>query len=98
MYRFERWKGLIQTARDVSQLQRVMREYVDSIMPSEMTRLPATVQAMLGRPDEDIQGAAVDLIRTELGFEGEPEAIELLHEIAHTYVAASNRLAQLQAR
>jgi hypothetical protein len=93
MHRFMRWREVIQGATDEKSLLRIMRDYVDSIDPTVISALPSECQRALA--DLDIQSAAVTLLHCEMSFKGLPEMTDLLHEIAHTYSAASLRLAQL---
>jgi hypothetical protein len=98
MHRFARWKALIEIAADEASVYRIMAEYVDVLLPSETTALPPLCQKILSNPLLDIPGAAFDLVQEELRFRGDAEIVDILHEITLTFVAASARLAQLQAR
>ena len=93
MHRFERWRDVIQGAADENAVLRVMRDYVQVIPATVLSALPAECQRALA--DSDIQGAAITLLHCELTYQGEPAVAELLHEIAHTYAAASMRIARL---
>ena len=42
--------------------------------------------------DPDVQSAAITILHCELGYKGEPFVAEALHEIAHTFAAASLRI------
>ena len=96
MYRFEKWRNLIGQASTPAAVQKVIREYVDCILPSEAAKLPVACQEVLQEPDGDIAASAVALLQEELRFGGNDDAAVLLHEIAHTFVAASTRLTQMQ--
>ena len=67
-----------------------MREYVTVIDPLVLAELPEDCQTALR--DSDLQAAAVTLLHCEMRFTGSDEMRQLLHEIAHTYAAASIRL------
>jgi hypothetical protein len=70
-----------------------MRSYVETIPPTVITALPRESQRALSDPD--IHSAAVTLLQCELTYRGEPACAELLHEIAHTFAAASTRISRL---
>ena len=93
MHRFQRWRDAIQSARDPAAVSKVMREYVDSLPPTVISVLPPDSRRALGDPD--IQRAAVSILHCELAFKGDAEVADLLHEVAHTFAAASLRLARL---
>src|SRR5689334_22340158 len=96
LYRFEKWRDLIGQASTPTAVQKVIRQYVDCILPSEVAKLPLACQEVLQAPDVDIATSAVSLLQAELRFDGSEESGALLHEIAHTFVAASTRLTQMQ--
>ena len=83
--------------RDYNALLQVMADYVNTIPVDQRAQLPAACQHVL-KHSNDIQGAAVTLLQTELTFQGDPEIAALLHEIAHTFASASFRLGQLNNR
>jgi hypothetical protein len=93
---FERTREPIQRAATVPEVERVVSAFVDSLLPSDLDALPQSCRQAL-RTDA-IADAALVLIREELTFAGTPEARGFLHEVAHTFVAAANRIAQLNAR
>jgi len=70
-----------------------MADYVDTLTPAVISTLPRECQLALA--DHDIQGAAVTLIQCEMAFHGDPAIADLLHEVAHTYAAASTRIMRL---
>ena len=83
-------------AQAVPEVVALMRDYIATLTPEEIATLPASVWDALNV--DDISGSAVVLIREELNLVGKSDAADLLHEIAHTFVAASTRLASIQAR
>ena len=93
MYRFERWRELIQAAGTEEAVYRVVREYVKMIPESVVMAMPAECQAALA--SRDVQSAAISLLHCELTYRGDASIAELLHEMAHTYAAASMRIARL---
>jgi hypothetical protein len=96
LYRFEKWRDLIGQATTPAAVQKVIRQYVDCILPSEAAKLPVACQEVLQMGDGDIATSAVSLLQEELRFNGREDSAALLHEIAHTFVAASTRLTQMQ--
>ena len=96
MHRFLRWKDPLLDARTVGDVRRVMNDYLATLRAGDFEALPATCWDVL--TVDDIAGSALILTRAELTFMGSPEVAAVLHEIAQTYVAASNRLVQIQGR
>jgi len=96
MHRFSRWKLPLSEAQTVGDVLALMDEYLKTIPPTEIERLPADTWDALGT--SDIAGSALVLVRGELHYTGDPEISAILHEIAHTFVAASTRIASIQAR
>lgn len=96
MHRFEKWRELIAQAGTPGAVRKIIRQYIDCILPSEAAKLPLVCQEVLQRPDGDIATHAVTLLHEELRFDGNEESAALLHEIAQTFVAASTRLTQMQ--
>src|SRR5437773_3132605 len=98
MHRFEEWRHSILVAPDQKPVVGIMRDYVGGILPSDLAQLTPSCQAVLNHATSDIQGAAVTLLQAELSYSGPPETATVLHEIAHTFAAASVRLGQLHGR
>jgi hypothetical protein len=96
LHRFDKWRDVIGQATTPAAVHKIIREYVDCILPSEAAKLPQPCQDVLQHPDGDIPSNAVTLLQEELRFNGGEESAALLHEIAHTFVAASTRLTQMQ--
>jgi hypothetical protein len=95
MQSLARWRLAIRRAQSVPQVQQILQEYLDSILPSDLSRLPQDCQ--LAATVGDIPGAAVYLLRAELAFRGEEDSAHLLHELAHKFVAASQRIGVIEA-
>ena len=93
MHRFQRWRDLFQGASTVQGVERLIRDYVDSIPPTVLAALPDECRRALGDPN--VQRAAVTILHCELAFKGEPATAEQLHEVAHTFAAASLRITRL---
>ena len=94
MHSFHRWRDILQTAPDAATIHALAREYIVLVGPL-MAALPADCRAALSTSELNVQEAAVTLLQAEAGFKGSDEARELLHEVAHTFAAASVRLAVL---
>lgn len=93
MHRFHRWRDVLLATPDEASVRRVVGEYAGTLDPSVVSALPEDCQRALKEPD--IQAAAVALLHCEMRFQGSDEVRALLHEIAHTYAAASLRLTAL---
>jgi hypothetical protein len=96
MHSFQRWRDAIQLAPDENTVVGVMRDYVSAFPPAVIEALPPGCRPAIAEMDEDIQGAAVTLLRVELAYRGGPVGGRLLHEIAHTFAAASVRLSHIR--
>jgi len=92
-----KWRETLQLAPDVKTVEGVMRDYVHALGPEALGKLPPECQRAL-RGVLEVQGAAVILLRTELGFRGPDEAGALLRDIAFTFASAAVRITQLQAK
>ncbi|MGE5615943.1 MAG: hypothetical protein ACM3X5_03430 [Bacillota bacterium] len=95
MHRFRNWREAIQASQDAECVATLISEYVASIRRSDLDGLSQHCRRVLTDPDTDIQAAAVTLLREELAFDGNAQLGAVLHEIAHTFAAASVRLGQL---
>ena len=96
VYRFSRWKERLQDANSVGEVKRILGEYIDAIPTAFRAGMPADCQSALNA--DDIAGSAVVLIREELNYSGQPDIAEMLHEVAHTFVAAQNRIVSIRSR
>ena len=92
MERFGRCREALMKADSPETVMKVMGDCMDSLPADMIARLPLAVQNTLKRPLADIDGAAVQLLRTELTYSGRHEDAILLREIAQTYALASLRL------
>ena len=72
----------------------VLQDYVGSIDAQVIAILPKACQKAL--EDPDALGAAVTLLQEELRYQGNPEVAQMLHEIAHTFAAASMRIMRMR--
>jgi hypothetical protein len=90
-----KWREALQLAPDVKTVEGIMRHYVHALGPVALGKLPPECQRAL-RGMLEVQGAAVILLRCELGFRGPDEAGALLRDIALTFASAALRMTQLQ--
>ena len=94
MHRFQRWREVLQGAHTAHEVAVIMRDYVNSLPPGTIEVLPEECQRVL--PDPDVSSAAVALLHCEMTAKDlSPEVATVLHEIAHTFAAASVRLRYL---
>jgi len=94
MHRFQKWRDALQVAPNVDKVAGIMEDYVSAIAASA-SALPQDCQEILACRPLDIQEAAVTLLHAELDFRGSHEASDFLHEVAHTFAAASVRMTLL---
>lgn len=95
MYQFVHWKSALQKANNPQEVHKVLTEYASGIAPGDKIGLPAACKRVL--LEVDMRGGAPVLVREELAFDGDSATANLLHEIAHTFVAAAIRVAHLEA-
>jgi|SRR5688572_21700515 len=96
MYSFSRWKDRLLFAQSVDDVRRVMDEYLRTLSSRQIEVVPTACWDSL--TVHDIPGSALILMREELTFSGKPEGAALLHEVAFTFIAASNRILAIQGR
>jgi len=95
-YHFCRWREALETAADEKSVRAVIREYLGTLSPETLAALSEHNRRALVVQPVDIQGTAVTLLQEELRYEGDPEVAAVLHEMAHTFAAASVRLSRLR--
>jgi len=95
MHRFQKWRDALNVALDEKTLLLVIREYVGVIDPQLLARMPLECRRALDA-SVDLQSAAVTLLHAELAYDGPEDVAQLLHEVAHTFAAASIRLSRLR--
>ena len=83
----------MQAASSVEAVERIVREYVDSIPVTVIAALPDEAKRALG--ERDVASAAVAILHCELAFKGDSETAAALHEVAHTFAAAALRITRL---
>jgi len=95
MHRFQKWRDVLTVAPDEKTVAAVMRDYVKVIDPKSLEQMPPECRKALDG-SVDLQAAAVALLHAELMYRGSPEMQQLLHEVAHTFAAASIRMSRLR--
>ena len=80
MIRFERWRPLIEATRTEEALIAVMREYCDTLLPSDMDKLPDGCPACAVHAVSDIGDLAVDFRALDLKFLGSENNHATLHD------------------
>ena len=94
MHRFHHWRVRIQDANSERAIAQVMADYRAMLSPSMVGSLPSACQDALR--DTNLARAALALLGCEMRFTGDAEVGALLHEVAHTYAAASFRATELR--
>ena len=94
--RYERWKPLIEATRNEEALVAVMREYCDTLLPSDVVKLPQVCPACSVQAVTDIGELAVEYTAIELKYDREDETRATLHDLALTFCAANEQLKRLR--
>ena len=94
--RYERWRPLIEASRTEDALLAVMREYCDTLLPSDISKLPVSAPGCAVNAITDIGELAVGYTAIELKYDGEEEARMMLHDLALTFCAAAEQLKRLR--
>jgi hypothetical protein len=95
-YRFQRWKSHIEGAQSEAELVTVLTEYCATFLPSDLAQLPEDCPPCMLEAPEDIPARALDFTRCELKAQHGTRAADLLHEIALSFKAASEKLGRLR--
>ncbi|MGE5097026.1 MAG: hypothetical protein ACM3SO_17960 [Betaproteobacteria bacterium] len=94
--RYDRWRPLIEASRNEDALVAVMREYCDTLLPSDVAKLPARCPQCSVRSVTDIGELAVEYTAIELKYDRDDEARTTLHDLALTFCAAAEQLKRLR--
>ena len=94
--RYERWRPLIEASRTEDALLAVMREYCDTLLPSDVSKLPENAPGCVVNAITDIGELAVGYTAIELKYYGDDETRAMLHDLALTVCAASEQLKRLR--
>jgi len=95
-YHFSRWREGLESATDEKSVRAVIHQYLETLSPEVLAALSEHNRRALVVQPVDIAGTAVTLLQDELRYEGDPEIGAVLHEMAHTFAAASVRLSRLR--
>ena len=87
----------MQQADSLEALAALVENYVQTIDQPRLVMLPVVCQNALKDAPNDVRGTAHLLLQFELKSV-DREAGALLHEIAHTFIAASNRWSFIESR
>ena len=93
--RHARWQILIQVAPNEDAVIALVRRYLSTLSEAEFLRVPPDFRPTLPSTRDEVAGWAVQLVRGEMKFTGEPATAELLHQMAVVFSEASTRFAQL---
>ena len=101
MHRFEKWRDAISLAPDESSVVQVMRDYANAIdLQSLELLVPDDCLKVLlyvgGGATDNIEAAAQCLLDLELSHRDDPVVDGMLHELAHTFAAATARIRRLR--
>src|SRR5512140_1733810 len=94
--RYERWRPLIEASRNEDALLAVMREYCDTMLPSDVSKLPQACPQCNVHAVTDISELAVEFTSIELKYGSEDDTRALLHDLALTFCAAAEQLKRLR--
>lgn len=94
--RYERWRPLIEASRNEEALVAVMRQYCDTLLPSDIAKLPISCPACTVHSSTDIGELAVEYTAIELKYDREDDARTTLHDLALTFCAAAEQLKRLR--
>lgn len=95
MRRLTRWQPLVREATSDAELVRIMRDFVATLVPDGIERLPPNCRPREIRTREDVSMLAVDLARTELTYPESDEVKEILTQLAAVFAEATTRLSQM---
>jgi hypothetical protein len=92
---YARWQSLIQIAPSEDAVIALVRRYLGTLSEAEMMRVPSEIRPSLPSTRDEVAGWAVQLVRAEMKFTGDPEVADLLHQMAVVFSEASTRFARL---
>lgn len=94
--RYDRWRPLIEATRNEDALVAVMQQYCDTLLPSDIARLPDVCPECSVHAVTEIGELAVDFTAIELKYQGDDETRAMLHDLALTFCAAAEQLKRLR--
>jgi hypothetical protein len=92
---FARWQSLIQVAPTNEDVIALVRRYMGTLSEAEVLRMPRDCRPTLPTTREEVSGWAVEMVRAEMQFAGDPTAGALLHQMSVIFAEATTRFAQL---
>ena len=92
---FARWQSLIQVAPSDEDVIALVRRYMGTLTETEVLRVPQDCRPTLPMTRDEVSGWAVQMVRAEMKFAGDPTAGALLHQMAVVFSEANTRFAQL---
>ena len=95
---FKRCREAIQAAPSKEAVATLLNDCMENIPVEVRGALPLACQHVLAAHPSDIQGAAIDLLRTERHFTGDRAAAIFVREMAQTYAVAAAQVAKLSSR
>ena len=98
MVNLQRCRAALLVAPDERTVRALLRDCISELGPDEIAALPPACAAVLLARDPGIHDAALELLRADLTYRGDPEVGAMLGQIAHAFASASVRLAQIHAR
>lgn len=98
MHRFTRWQPLLSAAGTEEEIIRIINEYLATLQPDELALLPPSCRIPPISNPHEIGDAAVTLSHADLKISHEHPGANLLHEMAHTFAFAQNRLRDQRSR
>ena len=89
------WLLQIESARSVSELVRMLRDYLGGLSPDAKAHLPPGCNAANINNAADVQEWAVALAQADLRATGSAQGTDTLHQAAVVFAAAGSRLPRL---
>jgi hypothetical protein len=90
--RYERWRPLIEISRNEEALLAVIQQYCDTLLPSDVSRLPEGAPQCRVETVAQISELAVEYTAIELKYFKDDETRATLHDLALTFCAAAEQL------
>ncbi|HET7730754.1 MAG TPA: hypothetical protein VFK48_12040 [Usitatibacter sp.] len=94
---YERWQPLLNRTSTEEEVLRVLREYVQTLLPSDLALLPPGLRLLFETPQE-VESSAVALTQQDVRTPSDEPSSRLLNELAHTFACAQSRLREMRLR
>jgi hypothetical protein len=98
MNRSTRWLTLISQAQTEEQLVILMREYLSTLLPADLERLPPECHLKFMSEGNDISRAAVTFAQCDLKGGFDARTTETLQQMVEVFVKAQVRLREILGR